>query len=76
MLFFRLDLRLHRFHGGALRDNAAVFRHGAGKIFGADFTREVNNVLFIVRNQRTQNQRVRDVVDQAQVGQRLAGNLA
>ena len=33
-------------------------------------------MLFIVRNQRTQNQGIRNVVDQTQVGQRLAGNLA
>ncbi len=33
-------------------------------------------MLFVVRNQRTQDQRVRDVINQAQVGQRLTGHLA
>ena len=32
-------------------------------------------MLFIVRDQRTQDQRIRHVVDKAQVGQRLAGDL-
>ena len=76
MFFFRFNLRLHRLHGRALRDHAAVFRHGAGEIFRADLTRQVDDVLFIVRNQRTQDQSIGDVVDQAQVSEGLTGNLA
>ena len=33
-------------------------------------------MLFVVRDQRTQDQRIGDVINQAQVGQRLAGHLA
>ncbi len=74
--FFRFDLRFHGFYGRAFRNHAAIFRHGAGKIFSADFTRQVDDVFFVMGDQRTQHQGVGDVVDQTQVGQRLAGHLA
>ena len=76
MFFFRFNLRLHRLHGRALGDHAAIFRHGAGKIFRADLTRQVDDVLFIVRNQRAQDQSIGDIIDQAQVSEGLTGDLA
>ena len=41
-----------------------------------NLARQIDDVLFIVRDQRTQNQRIGDVIDQTQVGQRLAGDLS
>ena len=76
MFFFRFNLRLHRLHGRALGDHAAVLRHRAGEIFRTDLAGQVDDVLFIMRNQRTQDQGIGDVVDQAQVGESLTGDLA
>ncbi len=45
------------------------------KSSSADLTRQVDDVLFIVRNQRAQDQSIGDIIDQAQVSEGLTGDL-
>ena len=57
-------------------DDPAVLRHGLGKFQGTDGPGLVDDVLLVGGDQRPQDQGLGNPVDDRQIGQRLAGDLA
>ncbi len=76
VLLFRLDAGQIRLHGRLLGDDTAILRHGLGKLQGTDATGFADDVRLVPGDEGTQDHLVGHPVDDVQVGQGLAGDLA
>src|SRR5471032_925646 len=75
LLFFVLHAVALGVGLGAHRNDPAIFRHVLGEIRRADLGRQVDDVLLVTGDQRTNHQLLGHAVDHRQVRQRLAGHL-
>ncbi|MNG97901.1 hypothetical protein D3C79_570260 [compost metagenome] len=73
---FRLDAGELGLHGRLLGDDAAILRHGLGELQGTDATGLADDVRLVPGDERAQDHLVGHPIDDVQVGQGLAGNLA